>query len=186
LEDNTHGVLSILGEYLAGERMTNLKVVGIGEWLVSNNKEDMIRTYALGSCVALVVQHPVSRTCGLVHIALPDSFLLANTRKRKEGYCADTAVPALLEEIRRETGLYSAMTSGLIATLAGGARMMRLKNDYHIGERIVQKVLALLQRYKVPVAAMDVGGEVSRTVSLAVGSGEVFVASPGTKERLLK
>ena len=166
--------------------MTNLKVVGIGDWLVSNNPEDLIRTYALGSCVALVVHHPATRTSGLVHIALPDSFLLVNAQSRKAGYCADTAVPALLAGIRQNTGLYSAITGGMVATLAGGAQMMRTKNDYHIGERIVQKILTLLQQYQVPVAAMDVGGRLSRTVSLAVGRGEVFVASPGIKERLLK
>ncbi len=166
--------------------MGNLKVVGIGEWLVSNNQEDLIRTYALGSCVALVVQHLPTRTSGLVHIALPDSFRLAPGTVREEGYYADTAVPMLLEEIRQKTGLYSAITIGMIAKLAGGAQMMRMKNNYHIGERIVQKILTLLQRYQVPVAAMDVGGELSRTVTVAVGRGEMFVASPGKKERLLK
>ena len=166
--------------------MGNLKVVGIGEWLVSNNQEDIIRTYALGSCVALVVQHPATRTCGLVHIALPDSFQLANGTARKEGYYADIAVPAFLEDIRRKSGLYSATNSGMIAKLAGGAQMMRIKNNYPIGERIVQKILTILQLYQVPVTAMDVGGELSRTVTIAVGSGEMFVSSPGKKERLLK
>ena len=166
--------------------MRNLKVVGIGEWLVSNNPEDIIRTYALGSCVALIVQHPATRTCGLVHIALPDSFMFAKGTTRKPGYCADTAVPALLEDIRKMTWLYSAINSGMIAKLVGGAQVMRMKNDYHIGERIVQKVLPLLQGYQIPVVSMDVGGNVSRTVSVAVGRGEVFVAVPGEKEQLLK
>ncbi len=166
--------------------MGNLKVVGIGEWLVSNNQEEIIRTYALGSCVALVVQHPATRTSGLVHIALPDSFQLTTGTARKEGYYADTAVPAFLDDIRRRSGLYSAITSGMTAKLAGGAQMMRIKNDYPLGERIIQKILTILQLYQVPVTAMAVGGEVSRTITVSVGSGEMFITSPGEKERLLK
>lgn len=166
--------------------MGTIKVVGIGEWLVSNNQEDIIRTYALGSCVALVVQHPATQTSGLVHIALPETFPHPSETRRKEGYYADTAVPTLLEDIRRRAGLYSTINGGMIAKLAGGAEMMRVKNDYHIGERIVKKVLTLLQRYQVPVAAMDVGGALSRTVSVAVGSGKMLVTSPGKKELLLK
>lgn len=166
--------------------MGNLKVVGIGEWLVSNNQEDIIRTYALGSCVALVVQHPATRTSGLVHIALPETITRATGAVRSDGYYADTAVPAFLEAIRIKAGLYSTMTGGMTAKLAGGAQMMQIKNDYQIGKRIVQTIQTILQRYQVPVVAMDVGGTLSRTVSVSVAGGETFVASPGQKERILK
>ncbi len=166
--------------------MSNLQVVGIGDWRVSKNPQDIIRTYALGSCVALVLQHPASKACGLVHIALPDSSLQHSESMHGAGYFADTATPLLLEELRRRSGLYAVAGSGIVARLAGGAKVIRMKKDYNIGGRIVQVVLELLAQAQVPVVAMDVGGELSRTVTVHVGSGEVFVSSPGKKESILR
>lgn len=36
-----------------------IKVIGIGEYAVSNNEEDTIMTFALGSCAALVIYCPI-------------------------------------------------------------------------------------------------------------------------------
>ncbi|MGV1100680.1 chemotaxis protein CheD [Thiovibrio sp. JS02] len=166
--------------------MDNLKVVGIGDWLVSADPQHTIRTYALGSCVALVLQHPASTTSGLVHVALPDSLLQYTGTMHGPGYYADTATPTLIAEMQRQCGLYGTAGSGMVARLAGGAKVIRMKKDYHIGSRIVQVMLDILARCQIPVVAMDVGGEISRTVSVHVGSGEVFVSSPGKKEKPLR
>ncbi|MBU1404473.1 MAG: chemotaxis protein CheD [Proteobacteria bacterium] len=164
--------------------MSTLKVVEIGGWAVSNNPEDILRTYALGSCIALILHHPMTKTMGLVHIALP-SPLGHEGKNRGEGYYAGSAVPLLLNEVRAVASLYSAEGSGVVAKLAGGASFIKTKNPFHIGERILSEIEQTLHRLRIPVVKQDTGGSVSRTVSLYVGRGDVTVKSPGTREILL-
>lgn len=164
--------------------MSNLKVVGIGGWAVSNSPEDILRTYSLGSCVALILHHPKTKTMGLAHVVLPDPFC-HDGKKHGEGYYATTAVPFLLKEVRAATGRYSADSSRIMAKLVGGAAIIKIKNPFHIGERILITIQQALHRFHIPVVKQDTGGDVPRTVSLYIESGDVLVKSPGTQERPL-
>lgn len=164
--------------------MSTLKVVGIGEWAVSKEPEDILRTYALGSCIALILHHPMTKTMGLVHIALPNP-LCHEGKTRGEGYYASSAVPLLLNEVRAVAGLYSAEGSGIVAKLVGGAAVIKTSNTFHLGERLRTEIQQILLRFHIPMVKQDTGGTVSRTVSLYVGSGNVTVKSPGTQEKPL-
>ena len=48
-------------------------LVGIGEIAVSGDIEEIIKTMALGSCVAVIFYAPGKNIVGMAHIALPDS-----------------------------------------------------------------------------------------------------------------
>ncbi len=50
-------------------------VVGVGDGGVSRDPDVMIVTYALGSCVAVMLHDPVARVSGLVHYLLPESAM---------------------------------------------------------------------------------------------------------------
>lgn len=164
--------------------MSNLRVVGIGEWQASRNPDDLLRTYALGSCVALVLHHPRTMTVGLVHILLPDSVNQAGGRRKSPGYYADTAVPILIRTVLGMAGVYTAVGSGLVAKLAGGAAAAGRKESlFQVGERNVAAVERLLRQQQIPLVASDTGGSASRTVTIEVASGAVTVRwSPGNKE----
>jgi len=164
--------------------MSTLKVVEIGGWAVSNSPEDILRTYALGSCIALILHHPMTKTMGLVHIALPDR-LCDYGKHRGKGYYASSAVPLLLNEVRTAAGLCSADNSGIVAKLVGGAAVIKIKDPFHLGERLRLEIQQGLQLHRIPVVKQDTGGTVARTVSLYIESGSVLVKSPGTQERLL-
>ena len=62
--------------------------LGIGEIGASNTRGDIIMTYGLGSCVAVVCLHPPSRSAGMAHIALPESRIKPDEAKRRPGYFA--------------------------------------------------------------------------------------------------
>ncbi|MEW6593579.1 MAG: chemotaxis protein CheD [Thermodesulfobacteriota bacterium] len=163
--------------------MSTLRVIGIGEWQVSREPGDLLRTYALGSCVALVLQHPLTMTAGLVHILLPDSVNQPNSRQKSPGYYADTAVPLLIRMVLGTAGVYAPAGSGLIAKLAGGATVWRKDSQFHVGERNVAAVTRLLRQHQIPLVAGDTGGSPSRTVTVEVGSGAVTVKwTPGNRE----
>lgn len=163
--------------------MNNLRVVGIGEWQVSREPGDLLRTYALGSCVALVLHHPLTMTIGLVHILLPDSVNQAGSRQKSPGYYADTAVPLLIRMVLGTAGVYSMTGAGLAAKLVGGATVWRKDSLFQVGERNVAAVERLLRQNQIPLVASDTGGAPSRTVTVEVTSGAVTVKwVPGNKE----
>ncbi len=74
--------------------------VSVGEFSVSKTPGDVMKTFALGSCVAVIFLIPELKAVGLVHVALPDSTLNLNRSKEKPGFFADTGIPALLKEIK--------------------------------------------------------------------------------------
>jgi len=78
--------------------MSNL-ILGVGEFGASKNPSDIVKTFALGSCVAVVLMCPRTRTVGMVHVALPESKINPEKVKTRPGYFADTGIPALLQKM---------------------------------------------------------------------------------------
>jgi len=150
-------------------------LVGIGEIGISDNTEHIIKTMALGSCVAIVFLAPKIRTVGLAHVALPDSSIGRDRVKNLPGYFADTAVSFLINEFNK-LGVHK--SSDLIIKLAGGANIMDHEGVFNIGKRNVLTIRKLLWKHHLGARAEDVGGNFSRTVWVEVKSGKVFVSSP--------
>ena len=74
--------------------------VGIGDVTVSGGEKE-IKTYALGSCVALVVWDSMLKVGGMVHVALPESEINPEKARDKPGYFADTGLPVLFAELKK-------------------------------------------------------------------------------------
>ena len=51
------------------------KVIGIGAAAIGK-EDDVLISYALGSCVGICLYDPVAKIGGMVHILLPDSKLI--------------------------------------------------------------------------------------------------------------
>jgi len=163
----------MIGETSVGR----LVIVGIGDMAVSKEPGAIIKTLALGSCVALVMYDPVAHCAGMAHVALPDSTVADAKAKIKPGYFADTAVPALLKAMMAEGALPPAKK--WIIKLAGGANVMDPNNTFCIGKRNVLALRKALWALGLGPRAEDVGGNFSRTVSLETDSGKMRLSSPG-------
>ncbi len=148
--------------------------IGIGGSYATNCREDTIVTYALGSCIALIILDPVSRVGAMAHIALPESHVDLSKAQNLPGYFADTGVPYLLQ-LMKEKG--SKIHPGLIAKLVGGARVMRTEDHFEIGKRNAVAIKRLLWQFNISVKSEDIGGENSRTVHLNMEDGKVYISS---------
>jgi len=152
-------------------------VLGIGELAASREEGSVIKTFALGSCVAIILFSPVTRTAGMVHVALPDSKINPEKTRELPGYFADTGIPTLLREMvalgNRPNG------QGLIVKLIGGASIMDPNDVFSIGKRNLLAIRKILWGHGLGAIAEDVGGNYSRTVSVDVNSGVVSVFCPG-------
>lgn len=152
-------------------------ILGIGEFGASRTPGDVVKTLGLGSCVAVVMLDPGTRTVGMVHVALPDSSIATpDDIKRLPGRFADTAIPALLNCMAK---LGANKCENMIVKLAGGAVIMDPKNTFNIGKRNVLAIKKLLWERGMGARAEDVGANYSRSVSVSVDSGLVEVYSPG-------
>jgi len=97
--------------------------VGIGEYAVSN-KNDMIKTYALASCVAITVFCPKNKIAGMAHIALP-SPITASEDTMRPCYYANMAVPLLINKICQDFGCCK---EDLEIKFFGGAKSIQKKD----------------------------------------------------------
>lgn len=151
-------------------------VLGVGEYGATAAAGHVVKTFALGSCVAVCIYDMFSKTAGMVHVALPQSTTNLARARALPGYFADTGVDILLEYMAKLRG---GKKKGLIFKMCGGASVMRCTNIFDIGNRNIQAVKLNLARRGLVASAEDVGGSISRTVSIEVDTGCVVVNSPG-------
>ncbi len=159
--------------------MLNNIMVGIGGLAVSNTPGKVIKTMALGSCVGVVVYEPRLKVAGLLHVALPDSKIMPEKAVKLPGYFADTGIRALLKELSK-FGINPQRS--VKVKLAGGANVMDAENVFNIGKRNILSVRKLLWKSKLSPGAEDIGGEISRTLSIEVDTGRVTLYSPSKGE----
>ncbi|MBK7859265.1 MAG: chemotaxis protein CheD [Archangiaceae bacterium] len=147
--------------------------MGIGELCVSDQADTVLITYALGSCVAVVVHDPKRRVGGLLHYMLPQSKAMPEKAVAQPGMFADTGVPMLFHRLYA-VGCHK---RELVVKVVGGGHLLGAADAFDIGHRNLEVLDKVFARSGVFVAARDVGGAVSRTVELNVGTGRVTVRS---------
>lgn len=152
-------------------------ILGIGDYGSTSKPEEVIKTIGLGSCVAVICADAQSQIVGMIHVALPDSTLSPERRIEKPGYFADTGLPVLFDSLR-QVG-WRAGAGKLAVKLAGGAAIMDPKGTFNIGKRNVLAIRKILWSMGLGPIAEDVGGNISRTVSVSAETGAVVVTSPG-------
>ncbi|MFL0248058.1 chemotaxis protein CheD [Candidatus Clostridium stratigraminis] len=146
------------------------KFVGIGEYVISNDKKDMIKTFALGSCVAVTVYAPSRFVAGMVHIALPSPISLSKENNERPCYYAIMGVPLLINEMCYKFGCYK---SELEVQLFGGSDSIRKNDVFNIGRRNIEAVREVLEGLGLNYKYTQVGGFQSRTIYMEVGTGNI-------------
>lgn len=149
----------------------SIVVVGIGDFKVTNNPDVILKTIALGSCVGIVLFCKKTNVIGMAHIALPSSSINPEKAAMQPAYFADTGIPALLKGIRKMGG-----SNDLIAKLAGGASILDEKNFFNIGNRNINSIKQILRSLNISVKGEDIGGHISRTVSVNVENRKLIIS----------
>lgn len=157
-------------------------VVGVGEGEVSRDPDALIVTYALGSCVAVMLHDPVARVSGMVHYMLPESSMSGDKSNLRPWMFADTGISCLL----RATLEQGADKRRLVIFAAGGAQVMHDNSMFNIGKRNCLALRKALWKCGLVAHAEETGGTAPRTVRMEVGSGRVWLQSPGEEQREMK
>lgn len=149
-------------------------VVGIGEFAVCNDKQSVIITHALGSCVAVSLWDPEAGVAGLIHVLLPDSKINPTRAAAQPAAFADTGIPLLFRSAY-EMGVQKKRCQ---VRLVGGADVTSIGAcGESVGKRNILAARSLLWKNGVMVQKEAVGGSEARTVSLHVSDGAVQVSS---------
>ena len=153
-------------------------VIGVGDMAVSNNAIVTLSTYALGSCVGVVVYDPSSKAGGILHLMLPDSTISADKAAKQPAMFADTGLPLLFKGL---IGVRADRTRMRLFT-AGGASVLNGADPFKIGERNSVAVEKYLKANGYNVVGKDLGGNVNRTIHLEIGTGKVTLKMPDRTE----
>jgi chemotaxis protein CheD len=150
-------------------------IVGISDIKVSNKADDVIITYALGSCIGVVVFDPIVKVGGLLHYMLPDSNLDLNKARENPEMFADTGIPLLFKSCYK----FGAEKSRMIVKAVGGASILDDTNYFRIGQKNIMAMRKIFWKNNVMVNKEDTGLNYNRTVRLEMSTGSVFVRSSG-------
>jgi chemotaxis protein CheD len=156
------------------DRATGSRVkVGIADYKVADGDATLV-TSGLGSCVGIAVYDPESGVAGLAHAMLPHS-----EDADDEAKYVDTAVPALVAEMRRS----GADTDRMRAKMAGGSAMFDFSSaDGTIGERNATAARRALDRLGVDLVSADVGGDHGRSLTFEAATGDLRIRSADAGE----
>jgi chemotaxis protein CheD len=149
----------------------NSVVVGVGDCVVSNEPETILVTHALGSCIAVMVHDPLVCVAGLLHFMLPESGIDRAKADRSPFMFADTGLALLFLRV----SALGAEKRRLIVTVAGGAQMIDPQGTFNVGKRNYMAMRKILWKAGILVHAEEVGGVVSRTLTLEVATGKVLM-----------
>lgn len=149
------------------------KIIGIGEYVTSNASIDFIKTFALSSCVAVTVYNPFLHLAGMIHIALPNPTNL-DEAERRPCYYASSGIPILIHKMCWD---YGSQREDLQVKLFGGAVSLKRDDYFKIGPKNLKAVREVLSGMNLKSVDADVGGSISRTLTMCVLTGEIKVAA---------
>jgi chemotaxis protein CheD len=146
-------------------------IVGMADCRVADVPGQILATYALGSCIGLVIHDAQAGVGGMLHFMLPDSTTDPARSQKNPFMFADTGIPLLLEQLFAR----GAIKRRLIVNAVGGAQMLDDQNVFEIGKRNYLATRRILWKAGLLLHAEAVGGSQSRTLRLEIGTGRVWV-----------
>jgi chemotaxis protein CheD len=145
------------------------QVVDIADFKVSANQGDLLVTYSLGSCIGVTIWDAEARVGGMIHFMLPESSLSPAKAKTNPAMFADTGVPMLF----RAAYELGAVKKRMVVKVAGGSQLLDDNGTFNIGKRNYVMLRKIFWKNGILIESEDVGGSISRTIRLDVGSGRV-------------
>jgi chemotaxis protein CheD len=145
-------------------------VVGIGAYAVSNGPDDVIKTFALATCVGLVYYSMRKRAMAMCHIQLPVCRVMSGNDKPSR--FADMAPEFMLKEMAFK---HSVTGRELQISMYGGVDSTAGGDMFRIGEKNLEEVRKALGRLGLVYKEVDTGGNDSRTLVAHTSTGIVEV-----------
>ena len=156
------------------------RIVDISDGKVTNEIEDELITYSLGSCIGVTVYDETAQVGGMLHFQLPSSRLNGTSQKKSPFMFADSGMAALLKKLEA----FGVNKKRAKIKIAGGAQMMNDASMFNIGKRNYAAIRQFLWKNGMFIDKQDVGGSAPRNLLMQLKNGAVVVQSRGQKRQL--
>lgn len=156
-------------------------VVGVGNLAVSSDPHITLATYSLGSCLGVSIYDPVAQVGGLLHVMLPSSGVDQAKASQRPALFVDTGIAALF----RAAYPLRADKYRVQICLAGGAQAMGGPAGLNMGLRNYEALTSILSQHSLRPQAEQIGGLVSRSMSLCLATGQVRLKISGSSEEVI-
>ena len=148
----------------------NKLVVSVADMVVSNNPDDVILTFALGSCLGLVIYDPVAKVGGMLHAMLPDSSIHREHEGPINPYkFVNTGIPVLFKEAYK----LGAEKKKMQVKMTGCSQLMDDNGFFNIGKRNYAAARKILWKNNVMIDAEFCDSAKSVTLMLEIATGNV-------------
>lgn len=156
--------------------MSNIIDVNTGE--VKGSADSVIlRSIAIGSCIAVVAYSFRCRAGAIAHVMLPG--MASESTKEKTRYAAD-AIDQLLAIMKS----FGAAISDIEVCLVGAGNVLE-KHDDNICRSNIDSVTAIMKEKRIPVRASVLGGVKRKSVLMDVTRGKVTYTEADGRETFL-
>ncbi len=155
-------------------------VIDISDAKVSDNPDDVLVTYSLGSCIGVSLYDPAAHVGGMLHYQLPTSTMDPSRAQSKPFMFADTGMKLLMDKLTS----MGADRKRFQIRLAGGASMATGPQGFDIGKRNYLSIRKILWSNGMIINSEDIGGNSARNLYLDMGDGTVTVRSNGLEKYL--
>lgn len=156
-------------------------IVGVADMKVSNDPISELVTYSLGSCIGIAIYDAIAKVGGMLHFMLPESRLDHQKARQKPFMFADTGIPRLFKTAY-ELG---ANKSRMRVVVTGGSQVLDQQGFFNIGNRNQMAVRKIFHRNNVIIDYSDMGGNVNRTLRLAIRDGQTGLKVSGQGEKIV-
>ncbi len=155
-------------------------IVNISDARVSNDPNDELITYSLGSCIGVTLHDPATKIGGMLHYQLPSARMDPAKANKNPLMFADTGMKYLIDKMLA----LGANKKRLKVKIAGGAQVMNDADTFQIGKRNYAAIRQILWKNGMFIDAEDIGGKNARNLSLQIADGTVEVKSQGNTKQL--
>jgi len=164
----------------SAKKVAKRVVVGVGDVTISSERGAILSTFALGSCVGMVLFDSKNGVGGLLHFMLPFSAVAAEKSRKQPFLFADTGIQKFIS-------MFTSMGGDLSKTkcvIAGGASVMTSSDTFKIGEKNGEAAKTVLRKMGIPVLLEQLGGFSNRSLHLDLSDGSLVIALPTEKKEV--
>jgi len=158
----------------------NKIIIGVSDANVSNDPQDVLETYSLGSCIGVCLYDQTTNIGGLLHYQLPSSTMNLGQAKQNPQMYADTGMKFLIDKMLA----MGANEKQLQVKIAGGAAMDAGPEGFDIGKRNYLAIKKVLWQHRMFIKAEDIGGNSPRNMYLDIADGTLKIKVNGSEKIL--
>jgi len=152
--------------------------VQIGQVRAAGGRE-ILRSSAIGSCIAVAACDPSNKTAAVAHIMLPGRAPAGKAGSEKTKYAHDA-----IDEIIDKMSQFGSTSPDMKIAVLGGANVLQ-KADDTICETNIESTLDYLREKHLEVVATATGGTVRRNIWLDIDNGVIYYTEGDSSKRQL-